>query len=83
MENKNVYIVAKLFDGHGCIAYRCKTKDEAECVPFTLDAIRNDGVQIVLLDDPDTYAEYAPYHFVDDLKEFVLKVIALDENVMI
>lgn len=29
MENKKIYVVAKIFDQQGCIAYLCKTPNEA------------------------------------------------------
>ena len=37
----------------------------------TLEALRADGVQIVILDEPEIYSEYAPYKYVDDLREFM------------
>ena len=39
MGDKKIYIVAKIFDQQGCIAYRCKTLNEARCVPGTLEAL--------------------------------------------
>lgn len=57
MGDKKIYIVAKIFDQQGCIAYRCKTLNEARCVPGTLEALRADGVQIVILDS--AYPEIA------------------------
>ena len=65
------YIVAKKFDEIGCIAYKCKNMNEARNVPNTLEAIRAEDVQIVILDDPEIYSEYAPYKYVDDLREFM------------
>lgn len=29
MINKSIYVIAKIFDQQGCIAYRCKTINEA------------------------------------------------------
>lgn len=78
MGDKRIYIVAKVFDLQGCIAYRCKTLNEARCVPGTLEAIRADGVQIVILDSPEIYSEYAPYTYVDDLKGFIDRVAQLN-----
>ncbi|MFR8470453.1 DUF6718 family protein [Eisenbergiella tayi] len=43
-------------------------------LPGILEALRTDGVLIVILDDPDIYSEYAPYSYVDDMKEFIDKV---------
>lgn len=74
MGDKNIYVVAKIFDGQGSVAYKCKTINEARCLPGTLEAIRSPGMQIVVLDNPEIYAEYAPYEFVDDLKSFINSV---------
>ena len=49
MGDKKIYIVAKIFDQQGCLAYLCKTPNEARCLPGTLEALRADGVQIVIL----------------------------------
>lgn len=71
MGDKNIYIVAKIFDQQGCLAYKCKTVNEARCLPGTLEALRADGVQIVILDNPDIYSEYEPYDYIDDMKKFI------------
>lgn len=79
MIDKSIYVVAKIFDQQGCIAYRCKTLNEARCLPGTLEALRAEGVQIVILDDPDIYSEYAPYEYIEDMKEFIDKVNMLNK----
>lgn len=71
MGDKKIYIVAKIFDKQGCLAYQCKTVNEARCLPVTLEALRADGVQIVILDSPEIYSEYAPYSYVEDMKKFI------------
>ena len=81
MENKKMYIVAKIFDKQGCYAYQCQDPDELLYVPGTLELIRNDGVQIVILDNPDIYSEYAPYKYIAELKDFVKTVIGLNAAV--
>ena len=78
MGDKKIYIVAKVFDKPGCIAYFCKTPNEARCLPGTLEALRADGVQIVILDDPEIYSEYAPYVYVEDMKDFIDRVSQLN-----
>lgn len=78
MENKKIFVIAKIFDKQGCLAYCCKTINEARCLPGTLEALAKDGVQIVILDDPDIYSEYAPYQYVEDIKEFIDKVSQLN-----
>lgn len=74
MGGKKIYIVAKVFDRPGSVAYLCKTPNEARCLPGTLEALRADGVQIVILDSPEIYSEYAPYVYIDDMKAFIDKV---------
>ena len=79
MGNKKIYIIAKVFDKQGCYAYQCKNPKELAYVPETLELIRNDGVQIVILDNPEIYSEYAPYNYVSKLNDFVEKVISLNK----
>ncbi|MFI3325851.1 MAG: DUF6718 family protein [Clostridia bacterium] len=80
MGDKKIYVIAKVFDKQGCIAYRCKTANEARCLPGTLEAIRSEGVQIVVLDDPEIYAEYAPYEFIADMKLFISMVADIPKS---
>ena len=56
MGDRKISIVAKVFDQQGGIAYLCKTPNEARCLPGTLEALRADGVQIVILDSPEIYS---------------------------
>ena len=74
MGDKKIYIVAKVFDRPESLAYLCRTPNEARCLPGTLEALRAEGVQIVILDSPEIYSEYAPYSFIDDMKAFIDKV---------
>ena len=74
MGDKKIYIVAKVFDRPGSLAYLCKTPNEARCLPGTLEALRADGVQIVILDSPEIYSEYAPYFYIENMKTFIDQV---------
>lgn len=78
MGDKKIYVIAKIFDQQGCIAYSCKTPNEARCLPGTLEALRTEGVQIVVLDSPEMYLEYSPYIYIDDKKEYIDKVAKLN-----
>ena len=71
MGDKKIYIVAKVFDRPGSLAYLCKTPNYAICLPGTMEALRADGVQIVILDSPEIYSEYAPYSYIEDMKAFI------------
>ena len=78
MGDRKIHIVAKVFDQQGRIAYLCKTPNEARCLPGTLEALRADGVQIVILNSPEIYSEYAPYTYIEDMKEFIDKVTEMN-----
>lgn len=80
MLEKDIFVIAKIFDQQGCLAYRCKTVNEARCLPGTLEALRAEGVQIVILDSPEIYAEYEPYNYIVDMKEFIDKVSMLNKT---
>lgn len=80
MKEKKIFIIAKVFERQGCIAYPCKNVNEARCLPGTLEALRAENVQIVILDDPDIYSEYAPYNYIEDMKEFIDKVSQLNRT---
>ncbi len=77
MGDKKIYIVAKVFDRPGCLASG-ERPQAAGGRPGTLEAIRADGVQIVILDSPEIYSEYAPYTYVEDMKEFIDRVSQLN-----
>lgn len=80
MLEKNIFVIAKVFDRQGCIAYRCKTASEARCLPGVLESIRAEGVQIVILDSPEVYTEYVPYTYVEDMKDFIDQVVLLNRE---
>ncbi len=80
MGDKKIYIIAKVFDKPGSLAYLCKTPNEARCLPGTLEALRADGVQIVILDSPEIYSEYAPYSYQQDMKTFIDQVSQLNRT---
>lgn len=49
-------------------------------MPGTLETLRADGVQIVILDSPEIYSEYAPYTYIEDMKEFIDRVTLLNRT---
>ena len=65
MEN-NIYIIAKRFRGRGSLAYRCKTASEARRLSKTLSDMEADGLQIVVLNSPETDVE--------ELEDFIARV---------
>ena len=79
MGDKKIFLIAKAFNEKGCLAYQCKSIKEAKYIPGSLDLLRQKDVQIVLLDNPDIYSEYAPYNYIENLTDFVEKVISLNK----
>ncbi len=79
MGDKKIYIIAKIFDQQGCYAYQCQNQKELLYVPGTLELLRQKGVQIVILDNPEIYSEYAPYQYISNLGDFVEKVMNLNK----
>ena len=80
MHKKAFYVVAKVFGKQGCLAYPCKDAREARCLPGVLDSIRARDVEIIILDSPDVYAEYAPYRYIGDMKRFICLVYELNRD---
>lgn len=80
MEN-NVYIIAKKFHGRGCLAYRCKSADEALRLSEKLSELQAEGLQLVVLNSPEIYSEYAPYTYVEELEEFLARVARMGRAV--
>ena len=74
MGDRKIYIVAKIFNQQGCIAYLCKTLKGARYLPGTLGTLRAEGVQILILDSPEIHSEYAPCNCIENMKEFIRKL---------
>lgn len=70
----DVYLVAKQFEEKGCVAYQCGVGNEERCIAPVLEIIRGAGMQLVILNDPEMYGEYAPYEYVD-LDTLILRVL--------
>ncbi len=79
MGDKKIYIIAKVFDKQGCYAYQCKSQKELKYLPETLELLRDKDTQIVILDNPEIYSEYSPYNYIENLNDFVEKVIHLNK----
>lgn len=58
--------------------YVYKYKSPGTGKQLYLEALRADGVRIVILDSPEIYSEYAPYTYIEDMKEFIDKVTELN-----
>lgn len=63
-----------------CLSLQNRPRGPGAC-PGTLESLRAEGVQIVILDSPELYSEYAPYQYVEDMKAFIDQVWALNRTV--
>lgn len=72
------YIVVKDFNSQGCI---CFSSDNVRVMKHTLDLLNSaldiNKFQVVLLNDPNSYGEYAPYNMINDLNKFISKALSM------
>ena len=68
--------MAKSFDKLGCLAYLCKTSNEAWYLSGILEVLQAVGVQIVILDGPEIY----PYTYVEDMENIIDRGGQLDRG---
>lgn len=69
------YLIAKRFDGIGCLALQTKHGQHlSEFKHKLIEKIGYDTIQLVTISRPSAYGEYEPYQFVDSEKEFEEKV---------
>ncbi|HFL3778140.1 TPA: DUF6718 family protein [Clostridioides difficile] len=72
-----MYIVAKKFGKVGCIASEVKSGERIGALIEYLSLTMFDkGIEIVVLDKPNMYGEYAPYEFLSEV-EFVCSVLSM------
>ncbi|EEZ9794166.1 hypothetical protein NFK14_05185 [Escherichia coli] len=77
----NLYVLAKKFDGYGCLAYKFKTLMEATSIPVALDSLEIPGLQIIVANNPEpVYGEYSPYVYIESFKEFVTKILEMEHS---
>lgn len=72
------FIVARNADKTGCIAMR--TQHGPELVNLKRRIISQKGyskIQLMTISRPSAYEEYAPYHIVDTVEEFMNAVLQL------
>ncbi len=65
------YLIAKDRNAHGCFALKTNHgKHLPELKRELNNGVGHMGVQLVTINRPTAYREYAPYHFVDTEQEF-------------
>lgn len=72
------YLVAKKFDREGSLVLEVEHGQRLASLSkyLTLATLEN-GVQIVTLNDLESYKEYAPYKIVSNEVEFISKVVTM------
>ncbi|HBF1102931.1 TPA: DUF6718 family protein [Clostridioides difficile] len=73
-----MYIVAKKFDKVGCIASKVENGERiGALIEYLSLTMLDKGIEIVVLDKPNMYGEYAPYEFLSEV-EFVCSVLSMN-----
>ncbi|KGM95243.1 hypothetical protein FDC62_13830 [Clostridium botulinum] len=72
------YLIAKKFDKEGSLVLEAEQGQRLASLSryLTLTTLER-GVQIVTLNNLDSYREYAPYILINDEVEFISKVIKM------
>lgn len=72
-----MYIVAKKIDKVGCIASEVESGERiGALIEYLSLTVLDKGIEIVVLDKPNMYGEYAPYEFLSEV-EFVCSVLSM------
>lgn len=72
------YIIAKKFEGHGCLAFKTEYgRETAQLVDYLGQKKRDDGIQILTISSKEAYGEYEPYTEAESKEDFVSLVLAM------
>jgi len=72
------YLVAKNKNEHGCIAIKTAHGKHLSQLKKELNLkVLNDGIQLVTISRPTAYGEYAPYHFINNERDFIGEVLKM------
>lgn len=72
------YLIAKKYNGHGCIALKAEYGTElAELVDDLSRKVERKGIQILTVSSKEAFGEYAPYCEMDSLEEFLCKLLSI------
>lgn len=73
-----MYLIAKRFDSEGCVAIRVDSGEERVRLESRLiKQVGINDIQLVTLNNPSAYGEYAPYRFVDSPEIFEGEVLRM------
>lgn len=73
-----MYVVVKDFSRQCCICFECKKNSDMPTIPNLLNSyVDINRIQVVVLNDPNMYGEYAPYRFIDDLGDFIKEALSM------
>mgnify|MGYP001103092667 CR=1 FL=1 len=72
------YLIAKKFDGKGCIAVKARHgKILADFTEKLQKKVEQNGVQLVTISRPSAYGEYEPYEIIENSEKFQERVLTL------
>ena len=72
------YIIAKKFEGHGCLALKTEySRETALLVDYLSQKKRGEGIQILTISSKEAYGEYEPYTDAESREDFISQVLAM------
>lgn len=72
------YLIAKRFNGHGCLAVQSEYGAQlASLVDYLSRKVESKGIQILTVSSKESFGEYAPYNEVSSEKDFINKVLSM------
>lgn len=72
------YVIAKDINKQGCVAYKTRLGKNLSELTLKLNQLASRrGIQIVTINRPTAYGEYAPYSFVNSQEELIDAVSAM------
>lgn len=73
-----MFVLVKDHSKHGCICFKCPNEDLVSSLPRFLDDVLDwKRLEVVVLNAPEVYGEYAPYEFIDDLGDFIKRALSM------
>lgn len=72
------YLIAKKFDGHGCLAVQAEYGSSlASLVDYLGRKTEKKNVQILTISSKESFEEYAPFNEVTSESVFISKVLSM------
>lgn len=76
-----MYLIAKHFDNEGCVAIKVDSGEErVQLESRLIKQVGINDIQLVTLNNPAAYGEYAPYIFIDSPETFEIEILKMHKR---